>query len=449
MLNRTSIEAALPVAQVLGDKDLRLLPSDGTPMMSLLMATDRAAIDLSLTENCDMISLIGERSKQPAHQLAMADLVDLGSKSVGRILDNARNVVIPHIKEVMATVTSTVEGRRVAAISPYEIVMKEIPAVYSNQGILNLAKRFNTTSQLYPVPRELALLTMDDVIELVKTGMAGVDNELHNLLSLSGNEGYSVLIDVFSGRKAFGDIDFDYAAGVLVVAQALYDEPREHVQLGLNEYNTHVNEMIKAASAMTLTKVEQYRRLREIGALYLPNQTSITQVVVLGESYRKLLDAGLTPEALIGNEMAGRQFTAGQLIENKVKLEQIYNREMNLRALHTQSEMFRITRDSVEAVIRTEINKSPEGADTQLMKQRLSKYLTTMSERNSTNLYQVVADVVCNVFYLETDARSVIMIINTVGEQFGPEADPREVALLATIKYVNNWIASQLTVCMA
>lgn len=238
MLNRVSIEAAMPVAQLLNEKGVRILPKENTPMMSLLLATDRAALDLSLTENCDVISLLGQRSQNPAHQVAMADLVDLASKAVGRTLDNARNVVLPHIRELVEQVSVAVQGRRISAISPYEIVMKEVPAVYSNQGIFNMAKRYGVSDLSYPVPRLLAALTIDDVVALAKTGMDGVDSELSALLSIGNNEGYATLLDVFNGRKAFGDIDFDYAAGVLVVAQNLYDEPREGVAMGLNDYNT-------------------------------------------------------------------------------------------------------------------------------------------------------------------------------------------------------------------
>lgn len=449
MLNRVSIEAAMPVAQLLNEKGVRILPKENTPMMSLLLATDRAALDLSLAENCDVIGLLGQRSQNPAHQVAMADLVDLASKAVGRTLDNARNVVLPHIRELVEQVSVAVQGRRISAISPYEIVMKEVPAVYSNQGIFNMAKRYGVSDLSYPVPRLLAALTIDDVVALAKTGMDGVDSELSALLSIGNNEGYATLLDVFNGRKAFGDIDFDYAAGVLVVAQNLYDEPREGVAMGLNDYNTAVNAVIHAAAAMVLSKIESYKRTRELGQLYVPNQRSITQVVVMGEAYRKLLDAGLSPEALLGNEMAGRRYSAGQLIENKSALEQIYNREMNLRSLKTQTEMFGITRSVIDVVIRSEIAKAGEDVNKALLLERLKTAIDKLDERNSTDLYQVLTDVVCNVFYLESDARSVIMIINTVGAQFGAEADPREVALLATIKYVNNWIANQLVICAA
>ena len=125
MLNQVSVEAALPVAQKLQEKGLRLLPKDGTPLMSLLLASDGTGIDHELNANSDLVGIVCSRSKSVAHQLAMQDLVKLAAESVGMTLSNARNVVIPHIRDLFEQVTASVEGRRVAACSPYEIVMKD------------------------------------------------------------------------------------------------------------------------------------------------------------------------------------------------------------------------------------------------------------------------------------------------------------------------------------
>lgn len=450
MLNRLNIEAALPVVEKLKERNVRLLPKDNTPLMSLLLSVDRAGIDLSLAQNADMVSLVAERSKDVAHQLAMKDLVELGSQCVARTLDNARNVVLPHIKEMVTQVSNAAEGRRVSATMPYEIVMKEVPGVYTNQGILNLAARFNTQALTYPPARELAQVTLDDVVALAKTGMAGVDEDLYNLLSLNNNEGYATVQNLLLGKVGFGDIDYDYAAGVLVVANALYNEPTAGIKLGLADYNAEVNRLIFAAAAMVKSKAESYRRTRELGTLYVPGKNSITQVVVMGDAYRTLLDKGLTPETVLGNEMAGRRYTAGQLIENKTTLEQIYQREMTLRALRTQTEMFGITRNVIEQLISGEIAKlDGEAVNKAELFRRLKAEVNLLTEQRIGDLYSVLTDIVCNVFYPETDARTVILYINQVGAQFGPEADAREIALLATIKYVNSWMASQLCIAQA
>lgn len=450
MLNRVSIEAALPVQAKLQERNARLLPKDGTPMMNLMLGVNRNFAGTPLAEDCDMVELVSRASNDTAHNLVMKDLVELASASVGRVLDNARNLVVPHINTLLEQINAAVDGRRLSATSPYQVVMKEIPAVYSNQALLNLAQRYRQDGLTYPAALTLNVMTLDDVINKAKTGMAGFDEELANLLSLNNNEGYATILDILAGRKGFGDTDFDYAAGLLVVAQAIYDEPGEGGNLGLGAYNTAINTLLGAASAMVLSKVESYRRSRELGTLYVPTQTSITQIVVMGEAYRKLLDQGLTPEALIGNEMAGRRFSAGQLIENKVGLEKIYTREMNLRALRTQTEMTSIYRNSIETVLRMEINTlDQEDVDKGILRQRVNDQVALLSEYRLADLNQAVIDVVCEVFYPETDARKVICIINAVGKQFGVEADPREVALLATIKYVIGWIAGQLVLAQA
>lgn len=450
MLNRTSIEAALPVAQKLKERGLRLLPKDNTPLMSLMLSCNRNGVETELTANSDLVALVGARSQEVGHALAMKDLVELGSQSVSRCLDNARNTVLPHIKTLVERLTESVEGRRVAACSPYEIVMKEIPAVFTNQAILGMAQRVNTQGITYPPARAINVMVLDQIITLAKTGMAGVDDDVAASLSINNNEGYAAIMDVLAGRKAFGDIDFDYAAGLLVVCNAIYNEPSDGVSMGLNEYQAEVNKLILACSAMVLSRIATYKHSREVGLLYVPIQTSITQVVVMGEAYRKLLDQGLSPEALLGNEMAGRKYSQGQLIENKLALEAIYAREMNLRALRTANEMFGITRNALSTLLYTEIGTlDPESVDVGILRSRLQQELERLTESRCADICQVMTDVVCNVFYPESDARSVIMIINRVGAQFGGDADPREIALLATIKYVNNWMASQLCITSA
>lgn len=450
MLNRVSIEAALPVAEKLKERGIRLLPKDGTPMMSLLLSCNRSGFDLGIAENADLVGLVSERSKEVAHGLAMTDLVKVASECVSRTLDNARNVVLPHIKLLVEQVTGSVEGRRQSATSPYEIVMKEIPAAFTNQGIIGMAERYGVRDLTYPPAKVINIMVLDDIVAHAKTGMAGSDADLANLLSLNNNEGYAQVMDVLAGRKGFGDMDFDYAPGLMVVAQAIYDEPGEGVKLGLHDYNAALNAVIHAAAAMTLTRAANFKRSRELGLLYVPERTSITQVIVMGEAYRKLLDDGLSPEVLIGNEMAGRKYTAGQLIENASGLKSIYDREMNLRALRTQSEMFGICRNVIDTAVRMEIAKlDADSVDTDILRTRLSAEIDKLTEAKCGDLYQALTDIVCNVFYPESDARSVIMIINRVGAQFGGDGDPREIALLATIKYVNNWIASQLCIATA
>jgi hypothetical protein len=450
MLNRIAIEAAFPVAQRLDERGLRILPSQNSPLMSLTLAVDNTLVDRSLVENTDIISVLQSRAGDDAHRIAKADIIRLASASVSRLHDISRNQVLPAIKELAGKVQEYVNVRRLEASLPYSVVMREIPAVYSNPALRQLAERYPTPSQMDYVVRNLAPVTLDRVKELVKTGMAGFDAELDLSLSLKNNEGYAAVMDVLQGRVGVQAVNQDYLPGVLVAAQSIYDEPEPGVNLTLVEYNDNVNRLLGKCAQLLRGAMMRYAEQEKLGILYSTDgRESLTQIVVMGKTYRALLEKGLTPEALIGNEMASRRFTQGQLIENKTILETIYNREMNLQAVKVQTSMAGIVRDALRGVIGTELAARDMGDEAVDANKRLVELTGKVNSSNCDDLNTLVTEIVCEVFYPRTDALTFIRLMNRVGSTLAADTDPREVALMATIKYVNFWLCRQLGLAQA
>ncbi|MNZ83686.1 hypothetical protein D3C78_1024210 [compost metagenome] len=164
----------------------------------------------------------------------------------------------------------------------------------------------------------------------------------------------------------------------------------------------------------------------------------------MGKVYRDMLDKGLTPEALIGNDMSGRRFTAGQLIENKAILESVYNREMNLRSVKVQSEMAGIVRDAVKGVFGAAMIEQDLGEGAAEANQRLLALVAKITPQNCDALNTIVEEITCEVFYPNTDSLTFIRLMNRVGSTVSADTDPREIALLATMKYINFWLCRQL-----
>lgn len=450
MLNRIAIEAAFPVAQRLDERGLRILPSQNSPLMSLTLAVDNTLVDRSLVENTDIISVLQSRAGDEAHRIAKADIIRLASASVSRLHDISRNQVLPAIKELAGKVQEYVNARRLEASLPYSVVMKEVPAVYSNPALRQLADRYPTPSQMDYVVRNLAPVTLDRVKELVKTGMAGFDAELDLSLSLRNNEGYAAVMDVLQGRVGVQAVNPDYLPGVLVAAQSIYDEPEPGVNLTLVEYNDNVNRLLGKCAQLLRGAMLRYAEAEKLGVLYSTDgRESLTQIVVMGKTYRALLEKGLTPEALIGNEMASRRFTQGQLIENKTILETIYNREMNLQAIKVQTSMASIVRDALRSILGTELAARDLGEASVDANKCLTEMVSKVNEKNCDDLNTLVTELVCEVFYPRTDALTFIRLMNRVGSTLAQDTDPREVALMATIKYVNFWLCRQLGLAQA
>jgi len=212
MLNRISIEAALPVVQRLDERKLRVLPNDNSPLMSMAMAVDNSLIDNSLGENSDIVATLQQRTSGDVHRVAKADIIKLASLSVARLHEITRTQVLPAIKELAAEVQEYVNARRIEASLPYSVVMKEIPAIYTNAALKQLAERYPQPSQLDYIVRAVAVVTIDRVKELCKTGMAGVDAELATTLSLNNDEGYAAVQRVLSGQVGINQIHVDCAS---------------------------------------------------------------------------------------------------------------------------------------------------------------------------------------------------------------------------------------------
>ncbi|MND12976.1 hypothetical protein D3C76_856170 [compost metagenome] len=450
MLNRIAIEAAFPVVQRLDERKLRLLPAQNSPLMSLTMSVDNTLVDNSLAENTDIISVLQSRAGDDAHRIAKADIIRLASASVSRLHDISKNQVLPAIKELATKVQEYVNARRLEASLPYSVVMKEIPAVYSNPALRQLAERYPNPSQMDYIARSLAEVTVDRVKELVKTGMAGFDAELDLCLSVKNNEGYAAVMDVLCARANVNSINQDYLPGVLVAAQSIYDEPEPGVNLTLVEYNDNVNRLLGRTAQLMRGAMLRYDEQDKLGLLYSSDgRESLTQIVVMGKTYRAMLEKGLTPEALIGNEMASRRFTQGQLIENKGILEQIYNREMNMQAIKVQTSMSIIVRDALRGVIGTELAARDLGEGAVDASKTLFDLTAKVNASNCDDLNTLVTEIVCEVFYPRTDALTFIRLMNRVGATLAADTDPREVALMATIKYINLWLCRQLGLAQA
>ncbi|MNB79657.1 hypothetical protein D3C87_676270 [compost metagenome] len=450
MLNRIAIDAAFPVAQRLDERGLRLLPAQNSPLMSLTLSVDNTLVDNSLAENTDIVSVLQSRAGGDAHRVAKADIIRLASASVSRLHDISRNQVLPAIKELAGKVQEYVNARRLEASLPYSVVMKEIPAVFSNPALRQLADRYPNPSQMDYIARNLAPVTLERVKELVKTGMAGFDSELDLCLSLRNDEGYAAVMDVLSAKANVNGINQDYLPGVLVAAQSIYDEPEPGVNLTLVEYNDNVNRLLGRTAQLLRGAMLRYAEQEKLGILYSADgRNSLTQIVVMGKTYRAMLEKGLTPEALIGNEMAARRFTQGQLIENKTILETIYNREMNLQAVKVQTSMAGIVRDALRGVIGTELAARDMGEEAVDANKRLIELTAKVNAANCDDLNTLVTEIVCEVFYPRTDALTFIRLMNRVGSTLAADTDPREVALMATIKYVNFWLCRQLGLAQA
>lgn len=444
MLNRTSLIAALPICDRLSERGLNVLPSDNTPLMGMVETIDRSFTEMEVDK--DIVQLVQERSSTDENRLCKAQIIAIGSKAVSILHDTVKHKVLPEIKDLIAAVEPEVTRRRVESILPYVVKMVEIPAVYSNPVISAYIDRYPKVSSEYALRDIVGVCSVEDVKALCRTGMAGADAELDVVLGQSGDDGYLKIREVLIGRLHPTELHRDYLPGLLVGAQALYDEPRPGVNMSLNEYNTQVNKLLGAAAFLARGVSIRYGDLKKMGTLYAPFPSdSLSTIMVMGSAYRRMLDEGLTPEALIGNEMTSRRFKQGELIEQRAALEQVYAREMNLRTVRAQAQMAGVVREELTRHMKIAVAARDVSDDERLrMSQTVDTYARMISAGNCENLYTLAKEVVCLTFYPDADALAFINLIDKTGEALPEDTDPREITLMATARYLAAWVGRQM-----
>lgn len=462
MISRDTLERALPLAQQLEDVSLNVV--QGSPLAAIMdtCSTYGLHVEGRNFEELDLgeaLTYIQDRCNEKddngvnTHHAVVSAFVETSAQSIRQVLDYSRNVVIPDIKAVLEKVEQSVMGVKAAQLEPYVIVQDIDPVVLNNPLLMELVERFSETAARDTGTRELIDLTIDVVKERVATGAAQFDEEVAAALTANNGQGWELVRMVIAGQVALEEIPAVAAIGVHLLAKAIFDNPFEGVAMSLTEYNDRVSLLIEQSGRIVYQELEQIARRKKLGLLYnggsVPStRPGVREIHVNQPVYLAMLEKGLTPEALIGNEMLGRLYGDSQLVEKKDELVNQYTREMNLRNVQKSIEDFNLIRRSIEVIIANEIASRADEelvADKGTMQSILKELISQITERDLVYPAILVRNLVCRVFYAHTDCLRFVTLIDDLGEKY-PEMSPREVVLIATNVYIALWTCSQVVV---
>lgn len=463
MINKATFDQVIPLAQLLDEKGKKLAVLSGSPLGDVLNTCSTYGLhvegqsfdSISLDQANDfLVAQCNQKTEDGynEHNGAIATVVDVAGKAVSQALYFARNVVLADVKEVLTKVEQIVAGIRSVQAEPYTIHQQNTAVVFSNPLLHELVERFSNTSAQAVERRSLPPLDLSAVRAAIATGANLFDGEVEVSLSAFDDEGYKQVQAILEGRTALDSACPEYALGVHLLSKALIDNPYEGVNISLVEFNARMAQLVEQSGRMVYQEIERIVRRKKLGMLYngggVASPDGRVTIFVNNEVYLDMLNKGLTPEILIGNEFLGRRYNDNQLIENGVELTAIYEREMRLRALQATMEETNSAREALSRLIALEIaNRSAEQLpiDRASLQARLNARIALIREKDLKCLPVLVRDLICHVFYAHTDALRILSAIDAIGEQY-PEIDAREAALLATIQYVTYWISKQIVV---
>lgn len=457
MLNKNELNFVSPLALRFASENKLLVPLEGSPLESLMSACtlnglfhDGKTLDnyglVEVYEYLEKESISKTEGLSSDHSQRMDNCAAMVSKGVSTLLDTTRNIVVPDIKDVLEKVQQLIGGHVTNTMDPFTVVMKEAPKVFWDPLLVELVERFSETPAREVTPRQLPSLGAEVIREKVKTGADGFDSLVGELLD---DEGVGRVGAAFNGGMDLVNLYPDLAIALHLLCKNMHDDPPEGTRMSLMDYNGHISRMIEQSGRMAYHAMESHHRRRKIGSLYTgpsKNVGGYREIEVDGAVYRKLLEEGLVPEALFGNELTGRRYMASQLMEVKDDLVTIYNREMRMRSTRHRMEQTSKVREFLDKVVSLMINERDEDmlpADRATLHKRLADYLAAINDYEFDNLPVLCRNVVCHVFYAHTDAKRLIVIGDRIGEEY-PDLEPREVMLMATIEYISVWVAKQI-----
>ena len=457
MLDPNALKSVVPLTQQLSAAGHELIAIPNTPLQALVSFIPSAGIDPEKASYDSVIEGYVNLTRDEQHHELACTTIDNAVAGVRKTLDFTRNTVMPHIRRVLEA-HSNVMASYAAGKPPIEFKYAYLPEIYSHHIARDLMANWEgLPTATSPGAVNLGRYEKEEILELAKISSNEAFNEdLADLLSTNGDEGYKQIIEVLAGERNVTQLDPKYSLPASIVLQNI-EQPKEGVNSTLAIYNAN-----RGAAATVAGKAA----VELIGGLTHAQRTmnvyqSLTirpgeQVLLNGEVFKELAGQGLTNEAMIGNELMGRPFRGMDLVkpENLEKMMAAYEADRLTRQQAAKIEQQTNSRKAIMECLRDDLYAMAEKGDFLIEgddKERAWSRLRTIvdkilaSEWKNIEPIYIIASALCVTWYAHTDAARFIDIMLDV-EKKNPGLKETEFDFLATLQYIATWVASMVDV---
>ena len=489
MITTEIAQAAIEIAEEFDRRGLKLTAREDSPLHKLTASASVPFVPpavavlmpeelnrpyepnpVLISDESNIPSVIdGENSK---HTIDLEALVLDGSDLVSQHLSFAKNVVRPLIVEYTNAVSQALAAYPDSATFNPIVVRNDMPAPMLNPAVQEAIEEYRT-KDYRPVTGSLQLphKSGEEVIELLKTGSTRADADIDAWVATRGADFFrTIWSNVFSDSTEepstnFESLTADKATGddalfaVYLLSSKLLDNPPEGTEIPLNQYRKEVGELVDQ-SALRLANAYERRALNEKTGLMVINYDK-SRVVVFAPVYDAWLAAGGSHAALFGNILSDRPETFAQAIDAKApELVKLWERQ-NLMLTATLAnkryvEAKRTLCFQAEELIAKNLQQcfgdlvrnseitfaTPEVAEAM---KRIVEYVENLTDEDIKDVWKISSQIVAGGIFYYTDALRILQGIDSACKE-NPGIDVNEAALLSTIEYVVDFIASQMYV---
>lgn len=388
------------------------------------------------------------------HTANLTQAKELCVRSIRQLSDIIRNTINPHIRRVTQLTNDCVYES--ADTIGFTIKPFKLSQLILNPLVSSIVERWkNGTPQSTNMGKGIGELDTDYIVSCLKFSDQDEFNSLTNEY-VSDNTQLGLIRLLLDGKTEVVNIKEPEVLALTLLVLIATKTPPPNTSSNLAEWELNRQNLLISCSRVINSITERYNRAVNNGVLYTKSFDPTSKVILVNESvYKGMLDKGLTPEAVIGNELLERKFLSHLLTEEsavkaceaKYRQEQKANEaalKLNIKA-NLSRNLRRAVLEDLDQIASKEA--WPVDGDN---KEKAGTRLKTVIDKLFSNEFvvdqpieDIVAATLLATWYAHTDAGRLMDIASRLCKE-DPDLNAEEAFTLAKIEYVGLYIASQL-----
>jgi len=469
MLTQTSINAAAPLAALLADKGIALIPKAGTPLAALVMSS-RYMLDVGVAMESlpdpagqtmtEYAAALQASSAEPhadgaqEHDILMETVVNNLRTAVSFTQNLARNTITPMVDTVVKDLEGSLDSAAATGLHPLNIVSRDYSNFAHPAIVQDLAGQYGEilADQL---PLTLRIPMPANIADYLLTGQDGIDGAVASYVESIGAEGVKSLWDRLFGGEAsiltqvanehkpetYGD-----AALAMIIVRNLQQNAPAGLNMPLEDLNSYLLTMQQQLGRILFNIPKQIDADVASGRLVIRAPRGVDgrgDVIVNGPLYQQYLSKGGTPEAIFGALSDGNAPGLAELLEKQDTYTRSWGRAKEQLVNQEVEGRFGTMKGAISRAVGRLIAELPEDqlvTSREVLHQRLTEQLEALRGPDMEDRYGMVRRVICRAVFPHTQAEELLCLIDASAKADG---DVSEAVLTATTNYIVAWGASQ------
>ena len=476
MLSMLAVDAVSIYADSIIKTDRAIAAIPNTPLGSLVAAstgpiTDGWAAQVRDADDVDGMSIaIGsmlvDTSKsctqvcpESQHSITKSEKILMMTAGITAVIKTASNIASPLIADIYKNVANQMDSVVNDVGSGVSVRIDTYAGIWYSSVLETTLERFQGTFKIQKSLKVHKELSPEELMELLSNHSGRFQSEIDDWIESVGIDLVSsvyhdLLLKSDHGFTDLSNMPRDYCLAYFLLVHSLINaDIQEGINMDMNTYKEEMGKCMEYAATVCNSFIQTRAREKNQGILvrsYPPMSDMYRggcDIVVNGDIYNDWLEQGGCPDAVLGAFVSSRTVFFKEISEKCDELAAVWQDHLRKYADHQRS--IRLTnirtflRDVIESKIFTmQDNEFVHGSPAEY-KQRLTDTLSNVYINRIDDLYGIVRDTVCQVFFPKTDVHWILNTMDSICKD-EPTADPRKVASIVTLHYITRWVACQI-----